>query len=146
MQEIKTNEANITAIIKVLKSKVHGSRKANPVDDIIKQFYEKLLVSPILQDENYARCINSFLDYPDNRPGKIYVWPDNLINLHAFITGKTKVFSYYYPDKNIPRSMLWKVESHYDGNFMLIKKKRIQKYSSEIEPVTEQQLAKILRL
>lgn len=140
-QVAKSNQDNVTKIIKVLNTKTPVSR----TDLIMKQFYEKLLSGSVLQDERLALCINHLVGYPSDKPGKIYVWPDNLVKFHKFLTGKTKTLVYYYPDYSYPNRYLWKVEAHYDANYRLTAKSKTQILARDIVPVSEQKLAKIVQ-
>lgn len=111
---VSNNHTNIEKILKALSNKpvTDGNRESTK---IIKHYYEWLLTPESgINDISKAVCIHNFLNYPATKPGKIYVWPDNLVNLHMFITGKTKKFAYQYPDVNNPSKIMWTIEVSYN--------------------------------
>ena len=111
---VSNNRANIEKILKVLSRKpLNQSNKEST--EIIKRYFEWLLTPESgINDISKAVCIHNFLNYPATKPGKIYVWPDNLVNLHMFIVGKTNKFAYKYPDTNNPAKKMWTIEVSYN--------------------------------
>lgn len=116
---VRTNRNNIEKILKVLSNKP-TNRNNKESNIIIKAYYEWLLTPESGIDRlSIAVCIRDFFNYPATKPGKIYVWPDNLVNLHRFITGKTRKFVYQYPDIEEPERIQWNMEvsfNRYDNS------------------------------
>ena len=109
---IENNRTYITAIIKFYNGKGNCDR-----GDIIKEFYKRLLKDKRIEENKfYAKCLNLLLNHSGSKPGKIYVWSDNIVNFYNFIEGKTDVFSYYYPDESRPNILLWKVSVYYNNS------------------------------
>lgn len=145
MSVIDQNIDNIKRILKFLSSKPIDKTSLGPNLAIL-AFYERLANDPIVFNKKIARCIHELLNYSADKPGKIYVWPDNLVNLHRFVTGKTHVFSYTYPDSTHPNELLWRKDVVYDKEYRLIRVTRKQCSSKIVSYYSNSELSKIFEL
>ena len=144
-QIVTSNKNNIESILRVLRSRSSSDMKVGN-NSIILSYYEKLGSNPVMYNPKIVACIHELFDYPASKPGKIYVWIDNLINLHNFITGKTYIFRYSYPDPKKSQSILWCKECHYDTDYKLIKISRNKCESNSFTLPDNKRLTKLLDL
>lgn len=135
------NRRNIEKIFSVLKTKTN-----NKSNIVMKRYYKWLLAEAKLDNPNMAKCISELFDYPSNKPGKIYVWPDNIVNLHKFITGQTYIFEYYYPDPKRPNELLWRKQLYCDRHYNVTKIARNQRYEWASEHIPGDKLEVLLQL
>jgi hypothetical protein len=138
---VSANREYIKSIIKFLKNKPTKTQ----YDDIICEFYVRLLRNDNINIQHVAKCIYQLLGYSAHKPGKVYIWPDNVIYLHEFVSEKCDIYTFSYPDEHKPNQLLWKAEFRFNKELERIETRKIA-YKPQNITYSKENLRKCLDL